>query len=157
MEGVEWRRGEVGAVSEGASFHILIEDGYPSFSGTAPGRERGFSRGSAAWPVWASWFWVLRQESVSSEERVPQLRPGSGSCLQNPSWDMSTCPSGRSKAEMDLPLWFAVSRTPFLSRVAPGPRASQDPVMRAQLGDQVEPSSVHLLDFSNIALRNHLD
>lgn len=101
MEGVEWRRGEVGAVSKGASFHILIEDGYPSSSETAPGREKGFSRGSSIWPVWASWFWVLRQESVSSEEREPQLRPGSGSCLQNPSWDMSPCPSGRSKAEWD--------------------------------------------------------
>ena len=157
MEGVEWRRGEVGAASEGASCRILIEDGYPSFSRTAPGRERGFSCESSTWPVLASWFWVLRQESVSSEVRVPQLRPGNGSCLQNPSWDMSTCPSGRSEAEMDLPLWFAVSRTPLLSRIAPGPRASQDPVGWAQLGDQVEPSSVHLLDFSNIALSNHLD
>lgn len=99
----------------------------------------------------------LRQESVSSEEREPQLRPGSGSCLQNPSWDMSPCPSGRSKAEeMDLPLWFAVSRTPLLSRVAPGPRASQDPVA----GPAGGPGGAKLhtfLDFSNIALRNHLD
>lgn len=44
---MEWRRGEVGAVSEGASCSILIEDGYPSFSGTAPGRERGFSHESS--------------------------------------------------------------------------------------------------------------
>ena len=38
---MEWRRGEAGAVSQRASCHVLIENEYPSFSGTAPRRERG--------------------------------------------------------------------------------------------------------------------
>lgn len=35
---MEWRRGEVGAVSEGASYHVLTENEYPSFPGRAPRR-----------------------------------------------------------------------------------------------------------------------
>lgn len=58
--------------------------------------------------------------------------------------------------EVELPLEFAVSRMPLLLRAAPGPRTSQDSVRWAQLGDQVELSSMQLLGFSNIAAKESL-